>query len=119
MNCEPGFHFVKRHTRISKKGNRHVVEDHCRKNPKSKEKFLFKSNLDFIYENFKNRYSYIKLNKIAGHPQDKGQYDELIQFWLKYWKDQGLIKEEIDPLLVKTIIAVESSFRERVVTNLP
>lgn len=38
------------------------------------------------------------MNKIKGYPQDKGQYDELIQFWLNYWKDQGLISEDIDPL---------------------
>ena len=59
------------------------------------------------------------MNRIKGYPQDKGQYDELIQFWLKYWKDQNLIKDDIDPLLVKAIIACESSFREEVVTTMP
>lgn len=59
------------------------------------------------------------MKRIKGFPQDKGQYDQRIQFWLKYWKDQGLIKEDIDPLLVKAIIACESSFSERVITKMP
>lgn len=118
MKCKPGFHHVKKHQRISKNGTKHLVEEHCRKNPKSKAKFLYRSNLNYLYHKFKNDYSYRKLKKIKGYPQDKGQYDELIQFWLKYWKDQGLINEDIDPLLVKAIIACESSFREEVVTTM-
>lgn len=101
---------------MSSNGIKHVVENHCRKNPKSKEDFLYKSNLDYIYEKFKNRYKYKKLSKIKGYPQDKGQYDEIIQFWLNYWKDEGLINEDIDPMLIKAIIAAESSFREKIIT---
>ena len=119
MKCKPGFHHVKKHQRISKNGTKHKVEEHCRKNPKSKEKFLYRSNLNYIYEKLKDKYQYKKLKKIKGYPQDKGQYDELIQFWLKYWKSQGLINEDIDPLLVKAIIACESSFRESVITEMP
>ncbi|MGB0454215.1 MAG: transglycosylase SLT domain-containing protein [Bacteriovoracaceae bacterium] len=75
--------------------------------------------MNYIYEDLKDKYKYKTLKKIKGFPQDKGQYDQLIQFWLKYWKNQGLIKEDIDPLLVKAIIAIESSFRERVITKMP
>ena len=32
---------------------------------------------------------------------------------------KGLINEDIDPLLVKAIIACESSFRESVITEMP
>lgn len=119
MKCKPGYHHVNKHLRISKNGTRHIVEEHCRKNSKSKEKFLYKSNLDYIYEKFKNRYKYKNLKRIKGYSQDKGQYDEVVQFWLKFWKDEGLIKEDIDPLLVKAIIAIESGFREEVVTKIP
>ncbi|MGB0452657.1 MAG: transglycosylase SLT domain-containing protein [Bacteriovoracaceae bacterium] len=118
MRCRPGSHFVKRHIRISKNGVKHIVEAHCRKNSKSKKSFLYRSNLNYIYENFRNKYKYKNLKRIKGFSQDKGQYDELVQFWFKYWKDQGLIKEDIDPLLIKAIIAVESSFREKVITNI-
>lgn len=34
-------------------------------------------------------------------------------------KNEGLISEDIDPLLVKVIIACESSFRESVITKMP
>jgi len=119
LKCEPGYHFVKEHLRVGNSGKRHIVSAHCRKNSKSKKKFLYKSNLDYLYQKLKGRYKYKRLNKIKGYPQDKGQYDDLIQFWLNYWKEQGLINEDIDPLLVKAIIAVESSFRERVITKMP
>src|SRR5690606_21431644 len=99
-----------KHSRISRNGTKHIVEEHCRKNPKSKDRFLYKSNLDYIFEKLKNRYQYKKINRIKGYPQDIGQYDEFVQFWLKYWKDEKLIDDDIDPLLVKAIIAVESSF---------
>jgi hypothetical protein len=59
------------------------------------------------------------ISRQDSHKQDKGQYDILIQFWLKYWKNKGLISEEIDPLLVKALIAVESSFQERIITKMP
>lgn len=119
MLCRPGYHYVKKHRRVSTNGVVHIVAGHCRKNPKSKAKFLYRSNLDYIYQTLKNNYNYKKLKRIKGFSQDRGQYDQVIQFWLLYWKDQGLIHENIDPLLVKAIIAIESGFREKVVTNLP
>lgn len=119
MKCRPGNHFVKAHLRVSANGVKHKVESHCRQNPKSKASFLYKSNLDYIFDEFKNRYKYEKLKSIKGYPQDKGQYDHLIQFWLHYWKAQRLISDDIDPLLVKAIIAVESSFRESIITKMP
>ena len=69
MKCKPGFHHVKKHQRMSKDAAKHIVEEHCRKNPKSKEKFLYRSNLNFIYEEFKNNYKYKKLKQIKGYPQ--------------------------------------------------
>lgn len=119
MKCKPGFHYVKKHKRISVKGVIHKVEAHCRKNSKSKINFLYKSNLNYIFDKYKNSFKYKELNRIKGYKQDKGQYDILIQFWLRYWKSEGLISENIDPLLVKSLIAVESSFRERVITKMP
>ncbi len=119
MNCKPGYHLVNKHTRISKNGRKHIVDEHCRSNPSSKAKFLYKSNLDYIFDKYKSNFKYKKLNRVKGFPQDKGQYDVKIQFWLNYWKDKKLIDENIDPLLVKSIIAVESTFREKVITKMP
>lgn len=116
--CPTGSHFVRAHKRQIDNGYT-LVDAHCRRNPKGKEQFLYKSNLDYIYEKYKDRYSYKKINRIKGYPQDKGQYDKKIQFWLRYWRKNGSIKEDVDPLLIKSIIAVESSFRERIITSLP
>lgn len=119
MICRPSYHHVKQHFRKTRDGSRYKVEEHCRKNPKSKEKLLFKSNLDFIFEKNRERFEYKNLQRIKGYSQDRGQYDEYIQFWLQYWQSKGLIGESVDPLLVKAIIAVESSFREAVITAMP
>ncbi len=119
MKCRPGYHYVKKHTRKSVNGTRHIVENHCRKNSGLKKSFLYKSNLEYIYENCKDTFKYKKLNRIKGYKQDRGQYDVLIQFWLKYWRKKGLISEDIDPLLIKALIAIESSFREKVITKMP
>lgn len=64
MKCKPGYHHVKRHFRASGSGEKHKVEEHCRKNPKSKSKFLFKSNLDYLYERYRNKYKYKTLKRI-------------------------------------------------------
>ncbi|MCK5074515.1 MAG: transglycosylase SLT domain-containing protein [Bacteriovoracaceae bacterium] len=118
MLCKPGYYYVKKHIRISKNGIRHIVEAYCRKNSNSKKDFLYSSNLNYLFEKFRNKYKYKKLKKIRGY-RDDGQYDVMIQFWLKYWKGKDLIKFDIDPLLIKAMIAAESSFRERVITKLP
>ncbi|MCH2533979.1 MAG: transglycosylase SLT domain-containing protein [Bdellovibrionales bacterium] len=119
MKCRPGYHYVKSHTRTSSNGQKYKVEAHCRVNANSKKDHLYKSNLEYLYNNMKKNYKYKTLKRVKGFNQDRGQYDEMIQFWLKYWRQKGLIREDIDPLLVKSIIAIESSFREKVITSLP
>jgi len=116
MICKPGSHHVKKHFRISTNGKRHIVEKHCRANPKHKLKTLFASNFGYLFINRKKKYS--KLKTIKGQ-KDSGQYDEMVQFWLDYWKDKNEINFSIDPMIVKSIIAVESSFREKVITKTP
>ncbi len=38
-------------------------------------------------------------------------YDAPIQFWLDYWKEQGVkFPADLDPLMIKALISVESSF---------
>ena len=85
VKCKPGLHYIKRHTRVSKTGVKHVVEAHCRINPKSKRKVLFSSNLNYLFESRSQKYP--KLKKIKGY-NDYGQYDDMIQFWLNYWKNK-------------------------------
>ncbi len=46
--------------------------------------------------------------------KDFPELDSVIQFWLQYWKEFGLsFPSDIDPLVIKAIIAKESSFRPK------
>jgi hypothetical protein len=114
MICKPGSHRVKKHYRISANGKKHAVEEHCRLNSKKKSAILYSSNLDYLFINKKKKYA--RLKKIKGY-KDFGLYDEMIQFWLDYWKSKNEISFNIDPMLIKAIIAVESSFRDKVITK--
>ena len=111
-----GEHYVRRHPRSTKKGMTQVSA-HCRKNPKGKENLLDASNLRHIY------YS-SGLKKYPTLPAIKGfrgfhDYDPMIQFWTEYWKKKKVLHKQVDPLLIKAMIAAESSFRPRVRTKDP
>ena len=43
----------------------------------------------------------------------------MIQFWTDYWKEKKVLHEQVDPLLIKALIAAESSFRPGVRTKDP
>lgn len=46
------------------------------------------------------------------------EYDQPIQFWLDYWKEKGLkFPTDLEPLMIKTLIAVESGFDEKAKTR--
>lgn len=62
---------------------------------------------------------YPNLGKVKGYDEFP-ELDSVIQFWLNFWKEQGLkFPNDLDPFLIKTIIAIESRFRPAVRTNLP
>ena len=58
----------------------------------------------------------LKLKKEIEGP---AQYDPMIQFLAEYWKDKKVLHEQVDPLLIKALIAAESSFRPGVRTKDP
>ncbi len=105
--CPPGYHIVRGHQRICHLGTKTWVDTHLRKN-RGKLDMFRKENLLYVYWNSKRKYS--KLKSIKGFKQDDGALDEPIQFWLEYWRKQGLQFPNIDALLIKTLIAIESSF---------
>ena len=113
--CPIGSHFVRTHKRRIQKGFT-MVDAHCRKNPKNKKKMLFASNLRYLYINSKKQYS--KLKAIKGF---KGfhEFDPIIHFWTDYWKSKKIIPQNLDPLLIKAIIASESSFRPKIISPNP
>ena len=107
-SCPIGQHYVRSHPRTTKKGMTQVSA-HCRKNQKGKENLLDASNLRHIYYSSGPK-KYPKLPAIKGF-RGFYDYDPMIQFWTKYWKDKKVLHEQVDPLLIKALIATESSFR--------
>lgn len=110
----PGFHVVKRHVKISEKGVKYYVKAHVRKNS-GKKSTLLPENLLYLYWHGEHDYSPIGTVKgFAEFPE----LDSVIQFWLNFWKEQGLpFPKDLDPLFIKVIIAKESSFRPQVRTR--
>ena len=106
--CPPGFHVVRGHNRICHSGTKTWVDGHLRKNPGKKLQLLLFENLHHLFWNSQKVFN--TLNGIKGFNK-YSDLDEVIQFWLEYWEDQGLeIPGDLDPLLIKTIIAIESNF---------
>ena len=105
--CELGNHIVSGHNRICKSGTSTWVDTHMRKN-RGKKLMYLEENLLFLFWN--NKKTYEKINAVKGFPPYH-EIDSIIQFWLDYWRDQGIkLPEDLTPLHIKVLIAVESSF---------
>lgn len=112
----PGSHVVKKQARISKNGIKYFVKAHIRKN-RGKKVVLLPENLLYLYWHGDREYP--NLGKVKGYGEFP-ELDSVIQFWLNFWKDEGLkFPKELDPFLIKTIIAVESRFLTTVRTKIP
>ena len=106
--CPPGYHVVHGHERICHSGTATWVDTHIRKNHGKIHPGLLKENILYLYWNSKQRFPPLK--PIKGF-DDSADYDQAIQFWLEYWKNHGVsFPKDLDPLIIKTIIAYESSF---------
>jgi hypothetical protein len=105
--CPPGFHIVHGHKRTCHSGLVTWVDTHLRHN-RGMLYDLRKENLLYLFWN--NEKTFPQLKRIVGFKQDDGELDSVVQFWLQYWKDQGLKVSEIDPVLLKSLIAIESGF---------
>jgi len=113
--CPPGFHVVRGHKRFCHSGTRTWVDTHIRRNRGSIPKILLIENIHYLYWGSKKKYG--KVGKVFGFPEH-AEFDAAIQFWLEYWEEQGLtFPAGMDPLLVKTIIAIESTFDPMVKTK--
>lgn len=105
--CDLGYHVVNGHYRVCQSGTKTWVDTHLRKNRGKKVMYL-EENLLFLYWNNKNNYE--KINAVKGFPPYH-ELDPVIQFWLDYWKEQGIkFPEGLTPLHIKVLIAIESSF---------
>ena len=106
----PGFHVVKRHAKISENGIKYFVKAHLRKN-RGKQAILLPENILYLY--WHGDQDYPRLGAVAGFPE-YSELDSVIQFWLDYWKEQGLpFPKDLTPLHIKVLIAKESGFRTK------
>ncbi|MBX3022233.1 MAG: transglycosylase SLT domain-containing protein [Bdellovibrionales bacterium] len=114
--CPPGYHVVRGHERTCHSGTRTWVDAHIRRNRGSNPQILLIENIHHLYWASNTKYG--RIGKIHGFPEN-AELDTVIQFWLDYWKEQGLkFPTGLDPLLVKTIIAIESSFKPKEITKI-
>ena len=114
--CAVGFHIVHGYQRICHSGKPTWVNTHLARN-KSKAKTIYlEENIWFLYWNA-DVDKYDELKGIKGFAAFH-EVDIPIQFWLDYWRSQGLkYPRSFDPLIVKTMIAAESSFDPDAVTK--
>ena len=106
--CPPGYHVVHAHQRVCHSGTATWVDAHIRKNRGRLRSGLLIENLSYLFWNSKENYT--SLEQIAGYPNGN-DYDSLISFWLNYWKSQNVkFPEDLDPLLIKALISLESGF---------
>lgn len=110
----PGSHVVSRQAKISKNGIKYFVKAHIRKN-RGKKIVLLPENILYLF--WHAELDYPRLGKVKGHAEYP-ELDDVIQFWLEYWTDYGLpFPKELDPFIIKVMIAVESSFRPKVASK--
>lgn len=105
-----GNHVVSRQVRVSKRGIKYYVKAHVRRN-RGRKIVLLPENILYLYWHGDREYP--PVGTIKGF-KEFPELDSVIQFWLQYWKEFGLsFPNDIDPLLIKAIIAKESSFRPK------
>lgn len=114
--CPVGFHIVRGHNRTCHSGTKTWVDAHNAKNPARGKLVYLSENLSYLYWNADLK-KYHDLKAIKGFPAHH-ELDALIQFWLDYWRLQGLkYPDDLDPLVVKAMVAYESSFNPSATSN--
>lgn len=109
--CRPGYHVVVGHQRVCEPGTATWVDAHIRRNRGKIKPGLLIENIHYLFWNSKTKYPALKL--IDGY-KNGGEYDSIIQFWLDYWKAQGIkFPNDLDPLMIKSLISLESSFNPK------
>ena len=106
--CPPGYHIVHGHKRVCESGTVTWVDAHIRRNRGKIKPGLLVENIHYLYWNSKKKYP--ALARVEGYNRGD-EYDSVIQFWLDYWKAQGIkFPDDLNPLMVKALISLESSF---------
>lgn len=109
--CPGGEHWVTTHPRHLPKGLTQV-SGHCRTNRSRKDQIYIEELMQIAEKYF----SKVKLQPKADNLDFKykgNRYDSLIAGWTKYWNEVLSSKENLDPNLVKALIATESGFNPK------
>lgn len=107
--CPVGFHVVRRHRRTLQSGVKVWVETHIAKNREASKKSILPENLKYSFWNA-DLAKFKPLHGVSGYDSHH-EIDALIQYWLEYWQLQNFsYPKDIDPLMIKSMIAVASSF---------
>ncbi len=107
--CPIGEHWVKEHPRSSSRGVSTVVDGHCRKNPKGKDVITAEELVEIANKHFQ------QIKKLPSTKslkfEDGNKYDAVIGGWCEYWNNILKPKIDLDPDLIKALIASESGFQ--------
>ena len=113
--CPPGKHWRKSSnvdsytTKTGRFVHGHNRNATCVKNSSRKDQF-YQEEMELIAEKYFSSLKPLSNKGLSKYSQSK-KFDQLIQGWVKYWNDVLKPKTPLDPLLVKALIATESSFR--------
>lgn len=114
--CSIGKHFVREHklhippSKTHPDGMLVTRHQHCADNPSKKDLL----SLDEILEISNTHFSSLigpPNKKILTEFENADKYDELIRGWVCYWNDIFNPLAQLNPNLIKALIATESSFR--------
>ncbi len=89
----------------------HPRKGSCVKNPSRKDQ-IYQDEMLFVAKKYFSKFKPLSNKGLSKFSQSKN-FDHLIQGWTKYWNEVLNPKKPLDPLLVKALIATESSFRTR------
>jgi len=114
--CPKGKHWRKStYVEPYNKGNTFVKGHHrrggCVRNSSRKDQ-IYQDELTEIAKKYFSNFAPLSNKGLSKYSQSK-KFDQLIQGWTKYWNEVLKPKMPLDPLLVKALIATESSFKSR------
>ena len=114
--CPSGKHWVSTYPKKVKPSKKNpdgitTVDGHCRLNRSRKDQ-IYQDEMASIAEKHFAKLKTLSNKGLSKYSQSK-KFDNLIQGWTKYWNEVLKPKIPLDPLIVKALIATESSFRSR------
>ena len=103
--CTVGFHVVKGHERACRSGVTTWVDPHTARNRVKSKIIYLPENIQFLFWTA-DLSGFGLLNEVKPYG-GQHEIDQLIQFWIFYWKSQGIkFPGDLDPLMIKAQMGV-------------